>query len=130
MSVDEDSTGINMVYALPMPFKASTSQEGELFLDMPKQIKKWFTFPNFGQGIAHHDHKPDQCSAEGSNEESSEEEERDEERDQPIRGSCEFSTAKQGRGHKQLAMRGQGPHRSSKAPTTAMRKVRGTPKSL
>ncbi len=27
MSVDEDSAGINIVYALPMSFKASASQE-------------------------------------------------------------------------------------------------------
>ncbi len=62
-----------------------TSEDWDaLLFDMPEEVKKWFTFPDVGEGASHHDQMPDQRLAEGSNEQSSEEEGRKEEQDLPI----------------------------------------------
>ncbi len=55
-----------------------------LFLDIPKEVKKWFAFPDLGKGEVRRDPAPNQYSAKGSNKQPPKKEDGHDEKDQPI----------------------------------------------
>ncbi len=74
------------MFRLYIRCKAETTKKDwdALLIDVPEEVKKWFTFIGPGQGADHHNHRPDPSSVEGSNQQSSEEEDKKEEQDLPI----------------------------------------------